>query len=119
MGNLPLIATRHPAGVEYHCESGELLKDYSIAPYLAYSDLYNNSRTSFVPAEPIEAPTESAIKATEETAAATETVEIEPTETALTKTENESPSILPIIILGILAVIIVVVILGFSKKNRK
>ncbi|MBG0786216.1 MAG: hypothetical protein H0S79_14060, partial [Anaerolineaceae bacterium] len=37
------------------CEGGELLKDYSVEPNLAYSDLYNDSSDSFVPAEPTEA----------------------------------------------------------------
>ncbi|QRN83704.1 hypothetical protein JR338_02820 [Chloroflexota bacterium] len=100
------------------CESGELLKNYSIEPNLAYSDLYNDSTDSFVPAEPFDATDEPAIEATDEPTTETETVEIAPTEAAPDEIDNESPSILPIIILGILAVIIVIVVLGFSKKNK-
>ena len=100
------------------CESGELLKDYTIEPNLAFSDLYSDAFTGFVPVEPSDAVTEPNAEATEEPTADVVPTEVEQTEAAPDPAENESLSIAPFIILGILAVVIVVVVLGLSKKNK-
>jgi len=102
------------------CETGKLLKDYNLEPYLGYSDLYNGYDASVEPAEPTEVPVEPVIEATEETTAevvATASSQVEtPPETTI---EDEPLSIVPIIILGVLAVVIIIVVISLSKKNKK
>lgn len=102
------------------CENGKLLKDYNLQPYLGYTDLYNSYEASVAPAEPIEVPVEPVDEPTE--AATTEAMATEsgqmgtPSET---NTEEEPLSIVPIIILGVLAVVIIIVVLSLSKKNKR
>ncbi len=101
------------------CETGELLKDFNVEPNLAYSDLYNDVVSSFVPAEPGEITVEPTVDATEESAGEVEPTVVEQTEAAPDTTESETLSVIPFIILGGLAVVILVVVLGNSKKNKK
>ncbi|MBG0770900.1 MAG: hypothetical protein H0S82_04285, partial [Anaerolineaceae bacterium] len=101
------------------CEAGELLKDYNVEPNLAYSDLYNDVVSSFVPAEPGEITVEPTADVTEETADEVEPTVVEQTEAAPDAAESETLSVIPFIILGGLAVVILVVVLGNSKKSKK
>lgn len=93
------------------CESDKLLKDYNLAPYLGYTDLYNEYDASIEPAEVSVEPTEAA----SEEVAPTAQVEAPPEAPA----EDEPLSMTPIIILGVLAVVIIIVVISLSKKNKK
>ena len=102
------------------CDTGKLLKDYNVEPYLAYNDLYHAEPA--VVSEPItEEPIEAAEAITEEAPAADATEQNPAEATPESAAEDEPLSTAPIIILGVLAVIVimVVVVMIHKKKNDK
>lgn len=101
------------------CNSGILLKDYNVEPYLSYADLYQGEAAAEM-APPASGATAEAPQAATESAPAASARDEGPTLDSPAPAAESAPlPLAPIIILGVLAVIIVVVVLMTNKKNSK